>query len=168
MSSPFFSSILALLVFPCLLSPKVRLSLAWCFPYKLKGWVYLFLLTVLGILLSDNDAEGRLMSMSISYSASSKWYAAEAKGISSREMSLHSFFPTIGEAAKPPAFCLWLALRQASMPGNSGASAQSLLGPAASQIRHKPPCWMCSLWLLHENSCLLLLLTLVPWAAGVE
>lgn len=50
------------------------------------------------------------------------------------------------EAAKPPAFCFWL-LCQASVPGNSCASAYPLLGPAASQIRAQalPLFWMCSL-----------------------
>lgn len=77
--------------------------------------------------------------------------------------------PSTDEAAKPPAFCFWL-LCQASMPGNSCASAYPLLGPAASQISAQalPPCWMCSLWPLCETSCLPVLLILAPWAARVE
>lgn len=31
-----------------------------------------------------------------------------------------------------------------------------------------PPCWMRSLWLLCETSCLPALLIPAPWAAGVE
>ena len=89
-----------------------------------------------------------------------------AKGIPSREMSLHSFFPALVELqsfqlsaaglsfARPPR-----QVTAASLPTPS----RSCRWPAPAQA--SPPSWMQAPWRLRETSCLPLLLAPAPWAA---
>lgn len=108
------------------------------------------------------------MSMSISYAAWSKWYAVGVKGIPSREISPHSFFPLLVKLQKLQRLAQGLLFARRLCQLTAVSLPAPRLGPAASQIRHQPPCWVHSLWLWSEPSCLPLLLVLVLRAAGVE
>lgn len=102
------------------------------------------------------------MATSVSFLAWIKWCTVGAKGIPSREISLHSFFPALVEPQGLQLSASGLSPARPPCQVTAVPLPTSGLSPAASQ----PPCWTCALWLLHETSCFPALLTPALGTAG--